>query len=88
MSMKSGVMPGGDAPAFNASVIAPLDATLLLPAARALWIGGAGNLSVVMAGDDSNNTIVFVGVPAGVWMPIQVKRVMTATTATSIVAVY
>ncbi len=90
MAMKSGVMPGGDAPAFNAVAVVPHNTNNILPcAARALWVGGTGTLTVIMAGDDSNTPVLFSAVPAGVWMPIQVKRVnSTGTTATLIVAVF
>ena len=49
----------------------------------ALYVGGAGNVAVIMAGDSA--AVTFVGVPAGTFLPIQVKKVMsTNTTATSI----
>jgi hypothetical protein len=52
----------------------------------ALWVGGAGNLSVVMQG---GQTVTFTGVPAGTQLDIHVSRVRgTGTTATSIVALY
>lgn len=57
--------------------------------ARALYIGGAGNVEVVSAADDGSTPTVFVGVPAGTILPIQVRAVLAAnTTATSIVALY
>lgn len=84
----SGVIPGGDAPALTAASVSPSNTVDLAPWARALWIGGAGDLRVIMAGDNTNTPIVFPGLSAGVWMPIQVKRVMaTGTTATNIIAV-
>jgi hypothetical protein len=50
---------------------------------RALWVGGAGNLSVVMAG---GQTVTFNSVPAGTLMYLSVTRVRaTSTTATNIV---
>lgn len=86
---KSGVLPGGDAPGLNAVAVTPDDDADLQPSARALWIGSTGNLEVVMAGEvDSSTTVVFNNIPAGVWMPIQVRRVMEATTASNIVAVF
>jgi hypothetical protein len=48
-----------------------------------LYIGGAGNVAVVMAGNTAS--VTFVGVPAGLFMPIQVSQVLsTGTTASSI----
>jgi hypothetical protein len=50
----------------------------------ALYIGGAGNLSVVMA---DGQTTALAGVPVGTILPIRVTRVRaTGTTATNIVA--
>ena len=58
---------------------------------RALWIGGAGDLAVQMAGDELNGdttTKTFVGIPAGTLLPLAVIRVMAATTCTNIVALF
>lgn len=49
-----------------------------------LYVGGTGNLSVITAAGDD---ITYVGVPAGVFLPIQVIRVVSAsTTATDFIA--
>lgn len=86
---KSGVLMGGDTPGLNAKAVTPSSTADLQPSARALWIGGAGNLDVVMAGESDPAVVVtFLTVPASVWMPIQVRRVMATTTCTAIVAVY
>lgn len=50
-----------------------------------LYVGGAGNLTVLTAG---GNTVTLVGVAAGTFIPIQVVRVFTSTTATSILALW
>lgn len=51
-----------------------------------LYIGGAGNIRVLTAGGDD---VVFIGVLAGTFLPIQVVRVFsTNTTATNIVALW
>ncbi len=52
---------------------------------RAVWVGGAGDLSVTMI---SGDVAVFVGVPAGTILPIQVKQVLAATTASQILGLY
>lgn len=53
-------------------------------ATRALYIGAAGDVAVVMADDASE--VTFVGVTAGAILPVRVSRVKaTGTTATSIV---
>jgi hypothetical protein len=52
---------------------------------RALYVGVAGNVSVLSGGAD----VVFVGVQAGSILPVETARVnSTATTATNIVALF
>lgn len=51
-----------------------------------LYVGGTGNIRVMTAGGDD---VVFSGVPAGTFLPVQVIRVYsTNTTATNIVALW
>jgi co-chaperonin GroES (HSP10) len=51
-----------------------------------LYVGGAGNVELITAGGDD---LVFTGVPAGSFMPVQVTRVKdTSTTATEIIALW
>lgn len=74
-------------PARSAVAVTPHDSTNLTTVSRALWVGGAGNISVEMA--DTGTAIVFVGVAAGTLLPLRVSRVnSTSTTATSIVSIY
>ncbi len=73
----------GSAPATGAFVITPSDSVNLTARARSLWVGGAGNLSLVF-NDGSSATIT--GVPVGTHLPFRVRRVnLTGTTATAIV---
>jgi hypothetical protein len=74
-------------PDNHAEAVAPSDAADLPKGkTKALWVGGAGNLSVDMA---SGATVLISGVPAGTRLPFSVKRVRsTNTTATLILAVY
>jgi hypothetical protein len=52
---------------------------------RALWVGGAGNIAVIMR--DGSGPFTISGIPAGTLIPIRVQRVnATGTTATLIVA--
>ena len=74
---------GSDGTCGVAVAITPADADLAWPA-RALYVGGAGDLSVVM--ETSGATVVFQSVLAGSWMPLRVTRVNAATTASKIVA--
>lgn len=72
--------------ASRAVAVTPHDTNDLANVSRALWVGGAGNVAVILAGDSS--AVTFTGVPAGTLLPLRVKRVMsTNTTATTIVAV-
>jgi hypothetical protein len=74
------------APAHGAQAVTPSDSTVL-PGTRALYVGGAGNVAVVMSGNGA--TITFTGVTAGFILPVQVTKVMaTNTTATNIVALW
>lgn len=76
-----------DSPAKNAAAVTPNDSADLPNVAVALWVGGAGNVSVDMVG--GQESVVFTGVPAGTILPIRVKRVnSTGTTATTITALW
>lgn len=62
------------------------DTTELTKVARALYVGGAGNMAVVTAEGD---TITILGVTAGTLLPLMVTQVMsTNTTATNITALW
>lgn len=77
--------PGAMFSASRLAAVTPSDTTDLT-GVRALWIGGTGNLSVKCVGDSAAVTIVIPN--SGVLLPLFVSRVMAATTATSIVALY
>ena len=67
-----------------ASAVTPNDSTDLTTVAQGIYIGGAGDLKVDMA---DSGTVTFSSVPAGVFLPIIVKRIYsTGTTATNIIA--
>jgi len=68
-------------PAITAAAVTPSDSTALT--SRAVWVGGAGDLSVRLSGAPST-TVVFTSVPAGSMLQMSVVRVMAATTATHI----
>lgn len=54
---------------------------------KAIYVGGSGDLAVVMNG--STSAITFPGVIGGTILPISVRQVMsTNTTATNIVGIY
>ena len=77
---------GVTSPASHAFTITPGDGSDLSNVTRALWAGVAGNIKVTMEGGE---TVILVGFPAGIPIPIRVKRVhATSTTATDIVGFY
>jgi hypothetical protein len=53
-----------------------------------IYIGGAGNLIVVMAQDSTDTLVTFNGVVAGTFLPIQVKKVSSTSTATNIMGLW
>ncbi len=71
--------PGG------ATAVTPSD-TVNLPTPSVIYVGVGGNVKVTTAqGDD----VVFVGVPTGAVIPVQVIRVWAnGTAATNLVRVY
>lgn len=75
------------APAIDAKSVTPNDSTDLSNSiCRALYIGGAGNISLDTA---EGTTLTFSALQAGTILPLQVKRVRaTSTTATDIIALY
>jgi len=77
---------GLESPCVHAAAVTPSDANDLTVTTRALFVGGAGNVEVIMAGGE---TVVFTGVVAGSILPIRVSRVKAgSTTATNIMALW
>ena len=75
-----------DAPAEHAVAVTPNASVDLAFTSRGIFVGGDGNLSVVMA---SGDTVLFTGVTAGTLLPVSVSRVRSSsTTATNIVALF
>lgn len=73
-----------NAAASQAEVVTPHD-TNNIENTRAVYVGGAGNLKILLVND--TDPVTLVGVVAGSVLPIRVKRVYsTDTTATNIVA--
>ena len=82
----SSTMSPGVTPAENAAAVTPNDTNELDYATTALYIGGAGNVTVRML---MGGTVTFAAVPAGTQLRIRAKGVnATGTTATNIVALY
>ena len=71
---------------YNYGAVTPHATNLLAQQARALYIGGAGDIIVI---NPNGTAVTFVGVLAGTILPIQTSRVIAiGTTATNIVAIY
>lgn len=76
---------GLSSPPEEAAAVTPNDTTPLAQASRAIYVGGAGNLSVTMLGGQN----VTFAVQAGTLLPLRASHVRAAgTTATGIVALW
>jgi len=76
--------PNATHPATLLNAVTPNNDTVLSPNVRSLYVGGAGNLSLV---DRAGTVTLLTGVQAGSILPIAPSRVRaTDTTATLIVA--
>lgn len=77
---------GSDFPAKVGITVTPSDSTNLV-GTRGIYVGGTGDVAVRFVGQPTE-TITFLTVPAGTLLPICLTRVMFATTATGIIALY
>ncbi len=74
-------------PAVNGAAITPTDNAPLAQPTRMIYVGGAGNLTVILTG--MTTTITFTAVPAGTVLNIRASDVQaTGTTATSILGLW
>jgi hypothetical protein len=72
-------------PASRLVAVSPDDATdLPLGTTRGLYVGGPGLLCVLDASGERTD----FATPGGLYHPIRIRRVLQATTATDIVALY
>ena len=74
-----------DSPADHAASIVPNNSVDLPVPCRSIWVGVGGNVEVVTV---RNETVTFVGAAAGSIIPVRAKRVLTSTTASSLVALW
>jgi len=69
----------------QAEVVVPDDAANL-PHAGIIYVGGDGDIEVITSGGD---TVTYVGLKQGTWLPVHVTRVKaTGTTATNLIVNY
>ena len=82
--------------ATKAVEVSKSDTTVIgagIEACRALYVGGAGDLEVILVsdydvGNPTSNSVTLVDVPSGSVLPLAVVKVLVATTATDIVALF
>ena len=73
-----------EGPATFGFVINPSDDSFLEELTRGIWVGGSGNIILMLS---SGRVIPLVGVVAGTLIPVKAKKVYaTGTTATNLVA--
>jgi len=78
--------PSAAAPARRAAAVTPNDGADLPQVAKALYLGGGGDLAIVPA--DGTGAVVLKDHAPG-YVPVQVRRVLaTGTTATDLVALF
>lgn len=83
--MPSGFSGRGSNPAADGFAITKNDSTDLAVQPRGIYVGGAGDVAVVLGAA----TVTFVGAVAGSILPIAPSRVMsTGTTATNLLGLY
>jgi hypothetical protein len=72
------------APAQHAAAVVPSDSSTLAFVTKQLYVGAAGNVTVIMA---DGTSVTYTAVPAGSYLRIRVAQVKaTGTTATNLVA--
>lgn len=70
-------------PATDAFAITPSDVAEFTYVTRAIYVGGTGNITVIM---QDGTQVLFAAVPTGYVLPVKVRQVLaTGTTATNLV---
>lgn len=72
-----------DSASYGAAIVKS-DSTLLTPT-RAIYVGGTGDVVIT---DMKDTVVTYSAVPQGVILPVQCKKVMAASTATLMVAMW
>lgn len=80
--------PSPSAPARRLQAVTPSDGTDLTIPAKALYVGGAGDLKIVPVASPDGEAVTLTNHPVG-YVAVQTRRVVaTGTTATHIVALF
>lgn len=78
---------GLESPAGDAAAITPDDSNDLPTSARAIYVGGGGD--IVLDTVKGETSILFKAVPQGTILPVRAKRVRaSSTTATNLIALW
>lgn len=74
-------------PAINGAAIVTSDSVPLTQPTRMIYVGGAGDVTVILVGDTV--AITFKAVPVGTWLNVRAATVKaTGTTATNLLALW
>lgn len=86
MTRYSGRSDAISAPAQRGFAVTPNDAADLAAETRGLWVGGSGDLVLVLASGDE---VTLAGAVGGSVLPLRIRRIKaTGTTATQLVGLY
>jgi hypothetical protein len=78
---------GLQSPSRNSFVIAPSDTNEVPFVTRAIYVGGAGDITARLA--DDAGSVTFKAVPVGTMLPIRARQIYaTGTSATLLVGMY
>ena len=83
MAVSTSVPVHSPDPALEAEAVTFSDSVNFTKIARALYIGAAGNATVVL---ENNDTVLFNGLAAGTILPIRCKRVNATGTTIAVAA--
>ncbi len=76
-------------PAVHAEELPDTTTTELVEFSRGIYVGGTGNLVVVMGADhESGDLTTFTAVPAGTLLPIGIFSIHSTSTVTGVVAIF
>lgn len=64
---------------ISSAMTPTLDATLSR-ISRGVYVGASGNITVQFVGDADASTVTLIGLAAGVWHPMQIQKIISATT--------
>lgn len=79
---------GLESPATRGFAISANESANVTHTTRAVYVGGTGDLVCELADDADGTTVTFTAVPAGTILPIRLRKMRTASTATSVVGIY